>query len=631
MMGLLLGTALTMLTPSPPPSPSPTPTPTPSPPPTVLALVIGNNAGGDDLPNLSYADDDAVRMAALLEEAGATVALLTRLDDDTRRQVGVPLTSTAIEPPTRAAFDAAVARLARLSSSASSSSSESSSAPTVFLLYFAGHGDAEQGTGSLALEDGRLGYDDLRRTIDAVKATTTHVVLDACNAFFVVHARGASGRAWATPTSAGAALSSTVSDVGVFVSTSAEAQVFEWSQLQGGIFSHALRSGLRGAADADLDGVVTYGELEGFIRLASDGIANAAYIPQMFARPPQRTDALLDVRRTTRLPLRAPTPDADPSTVRLTVRDGVGSIVVDVRPEGGFVPRVFVPPGPLLLEVVDDDGRRLERPFDRDRDAPTTMAPATTTAARGPAGLLHRLFEQPFGPTALHALAARARPPEVFGVSVAQEQRLRLHLQTLRDDAARARLVGQWASTASSLSLAAGFGTSSAIFAGQHEVPAAVFSGGVGAGFAVFAGVTALGVFTSPGAAESAADELLLHPVLPTDPSGVRAARVAQTIETIQAASASSTWTQTALGITGMATAAVAVGVGATALACPDCVEPGNPGAVRAGGAAFMMAGGLSAALAVVAWLQPTDAARLDALMRQDPEFKYLAPRQVFE
>ena len=484
----------------------------------------------------------------------------------------------------------------------------------MFLLYFAGHGDAQQGAGSLALEDGRLGYDDLRRIIDAVKATTTHVVIDACNAFFVVHARGASGRAWATPSSAGAALSSTVSDVGLFVSTSAEAQVFEWSQLQGGIFSHALRSGLRGAADADLDGIVTYGELEGFIRLATEGIANAAYIPQMYARPPHHTDALLDVRRTTRVPLGALRPDAGS---RLTVRDGVGSIVVDVRPEGGFVPRVFVPPGPLLLELVDDDGRPLERPFDGDGDSTAT---ATATTARGPAGMLHRLFERPFGPTALQALQGTVRPPEIFGVSVAQEQRLRLHVQTLRDDAARARLVGQWASAATSLSLAAGFGTSSAIFAGRHEVPAAVFTGGVGAGFAVFAGVNALGVFTSPGVAESAADELLLHPVLATDPSGVRAARVAQTIETIQAASASSTWSQTALGITGMATAAVAVGAGATGFACPQCVNPENPAAARTAGAAFMMAGGLTAAVAVAALLQPTDAARLDALMRQDPE-----------
>jgi len=43
--------------------------------------------------------------------------------------------------------------------------------------------------------------------------------------------------------------------VGVFLSTSAESEVFGWSELQSGVFSHAVRSGLMGAADANHDGI----------------------------------------------------------------------------------------------------------------------------------------------------------------------------------------------------------------------------------------------------------------------------------------------------------------------------------------------------------------------------------------
>lgn len=593
-------------------------------PPSVLALVIGNNAGADDLPTLAYADDDAVRMAALLRQTGATVELLTRLDTDTSRTTADVPTG----PPTRAAFAAATTRLAKRAATTTT--------PTVFMLYFAGHGDAEQGAGALLLQDDRLHFQDLRAAIDEVKATTTHVVLDACNAFFVVHARGAGGRAWATPSTAGASLSSTVSDVGVFVSTSAEAQVFEWSQLQGGIFSHALRSGLRGAADANVDGVVTYAELEGFIRVATDGIVNAAYVPQLFARAPQHTTALLDVRGTpgtrledapalggvaeSKLLSQRRTRLAGPG--RLTVRDGSGAVVLEVHPEPGFVAEVLLPTGPLLLERLDEHGQWSEQPFEATSTAATAAPPTSLAkaAARGPAGLLQRLFAQPFGPMTLQAFAAHPRPPEVFGVSVAQELRLRLYLQALRDDAERTRQAARWGSTTFAVATGVGFSTAAAVFAAQGESTNAAVAAVTGLGFAGFGGVLATGVLNGPGDAQRAADALLSRPSRSTDLPGVRAAHVANTIDTITGAADTFTGTQQALVVIGIVTAGVAVGFGALAIGCPSCVDNREPEQARTAGTFLLFAGALSASMATMAAVLPGDANRLEALMRNDPE-----------
>lgn len=569
--------------------------------PTVVALVVGNNAGDAELPTLSYADDDAVRMAGLLRATGATVELLTRADLDTARQLDTEVNGL----PTMAALSSSVRRLAAVVERATTAT-----AATTLIVYFAGHGDAEQGTGSLLLEDGRVGYDALRAVIDEVKASTTHVLLDACNAFFVVHARGASGRSWATPSTAGAALSSTVSDVGVFVSTSAEAQVFEWSQLQGGIFSHVLRSGLRGAADADVDGEITYAELEAFVRLASEGIVNAAYVPQLFARAPQHTSTVLDVRAVPRRPLPVE------HRGRLSVRDAQGTVLLDVHPEPGFQPSVVLPAGPLLLEGVDVEGVHWEQLLDD--ESPASVAPGGT--ARGPATVLQRLFAQPYGPTSLRDFAQRPPRVEVFGVSSAQEQRLRLYLRTLRDDAERNRTAARFGSAAFSATTALGFAGAGAVFAAQGQRSPAVASVVGAAGFAAFAGVLATGWLNPMGDAERAATTLLQTPPQPQDAPGVRAAHVANTIDTITAAADSTSSTQTAVAVTGWVTAGVTTALGALALGCPSCVDNRNPEQARAVGSFMLFAAGLSASVSTMAVLLPTDASRLEALMRDDPD-----------
>ena len=70
----------------------------------------------------------------------------------------------------------------------------------------------------------------------------------------------------------------------------------EWAGFEAGVFSHEVRSGLFGAADADGDGRVTYAEIAAFVRRANEAIPADRFRPQVLARPPQGDGMLVDLR-----------------------------------------------------------------------------------------------------------------------------------------------------------------------------------------------------------------------------------------------------------------------------------------------------------------------------------------------
>ena len=77
-----------------------------------LAIVVGNNGSATlGRAELRYADDDAAKYAALFAtSAPEDVELLARFDADTTRLF--PAQAKTAVAPTRAALDAAVARMA---------------------------------------------------------------------------------------------------------------------------------------------------------------------------------------------------------------------------------------------------------------------------------------------------------------------------------------------------------------------------------------------------------------------------------------------------------------------------------------------------------------------------------------
>jgi len=238
---------------------------TPAPPSTTLVLVVASNRGATlDRPPLQYADDDGAKyhevFASLAGEANTT--LLTEFDSDTARLF--PKLAASVSSPTRAHVDAAVERFARQASEARRMGQHIG-----FYFVFAGHGDVDGGRGFLELSDGAFTADDLDALLRRIGADEAHVILDSCNSFFVLNPRKPGGRRFATPHDAAERLARQLPNVGVFLSTSAEAEVFEWSELQSGVFSHTVRSGLMGAADANHDGRVSYEELAAFVATAA--------------------------------------------------------------------------------------------------------------------------------------------------------------------------------------------------------------------------------------------------------------------------------------------------------------------------------------------------------------------------
>jgi len=305
--------------------------------------------------------------------------------------------------------------------------------------------DVDHGRGFLELGDCAFYGDDVEAVVASVHADRAHIILDSCNSYFVINARKPGGRRFTTPRDATGGLPQRSPNVGVFVSTSAEAEVFEWSELQSGVFSHAVRSGLAGAADADADGTISYDELRAFVDTATAEIRNAAFRPKVFARGPGGDDEA---------PMFAPptagqelTLDAD-RAIRLTVRDRDDLAWIDVYKETGAPLTLRLPPRltrAYAAELAVRHGevariRRSQLPGPATGrvalgDLPT--APDSGTA-RGPDQLFRRLFTVPFGPAALARYRAEraSEPPPMFGISYEDATRM-AHLLEQVDDAQR--------------------------------------------------------------------------------------------------------------------------------------------------------------------------------------------------
>jgi len=77
-----------------------------------------------------------------------------------------------------------------------------------------------------------------------VPATRLHFIIDACYSYFLAYGRGPGGQR--RPIQAGfsqAMQLSADSRVGLLLSTSSARESHEWEGIQGGVFSHEVRSG----------------------------------------------------------------------------------------------------------------------------------------------------------------------------------------------------------------------------------------------------------------------------------------------------------------------------------------------------------------------------------------------------
>lgn len=291
-----------------------------------FAIVIGNNhSSRADTRDLRYADDDAVAMHHLLEQAGVDSSLFAALDASSR-----PL-YPGLAPSGRPRWSALRPRLVEIEERIQAA--RRAGAETSLLIFYSGHGDVAQGEGYVELEDARLSRSLLRREIlDRTAAGEVHLIVDACRSYFLAFEKGPAGR---RRRAAAAPLADQGrAPTGYILSTSSDRDSHEWEAFQGGIFSHEVRSGLRGAADVDRDGRVTYAELGAFLAVANRGIRNPRFRPDFVVRPP-----------------------ADLSDELLRWGEGAAALVLDRPGQGHMV--LEGPAGERVLDVNAATGQEL--------------------------------------------------------------------------------------------------------------------------------------------------------------------------------------------------------------------------------------------------------------------------------
>jgi len=383
--------------------------------PATFALVIGVNTSVDpDLKALRYADDDAARYQDLFRLLGAQTWLMARLDENTRRLH--PQAAAEAVAPVDAELDALVAKVA-----AGLELARERGVATVLYVVYAGHGNVRDGEGYLALEDVRLGVKELReRIFSRLHAGQTHFIADACYSSFLASARGPGG---SRRPAQGFAAEAGLGDVGLLLSTASARESHEWEGFQAGVFSHELRSGLLGAADADGDGRVSYREIAAFVERANAAIPNEKYRPDVTARPPQGVEVLVDLRRGLERRLEIDGAHGahwlleDSRGVRLAdFHNGGGQGVHLVRPAAG---------GPLYLRDVKED-REYLIPAEPPAVALAALSPSPSrVGSRGAAHDAFSLtFELPFDAAVVaawqpHELREAAPSPRAWGRPVA--------------------------------------------------------------------------------------------------------------------------------------------------------------------------------------------------------------------
>lgn len=246
-----------------------------------FAVVVGNNhpLPGSELDVLEYADDDALRFAEYFGELGVHTELLTTPDHDTAQRD--PSAAMRARRPT-------VSELQSVLEKTRASLEESEGKFRELFFVFSGHGSITSSEVYLHLLDGRFTRTDLfERILKRMPAERIHVIIDSCHSYFLVNPRGKR-----TAVAADEEDLDRYPWVGFLMSTSDRREVQEWAGYQAGVFSYQVLGAMRGAADVDGDGVVSYPEAHAYIVAANYGVD----LPEARIQPYVRKPATGDLR-----------------------------------------------------------------------------------------------------------------------------------------------------------------------------------------------------------------------------------------------------------------------------------------------------------------------------------------------
>ncbi len=380
------------------------------------ALIIANNTSLDPkLAHLRYADDDGARYHELLAPHMKETVLLSVLDEDT--QALYPGLAARTRPPNKASLQEALTRL-----NTRMREDRARGLNPVLYFIFTGHGKrGPAGEGTISLLDGPFTRTHLFEQVLAPSAASlVHLIVDACDSYFFVNARGGLPVGPAQLSAVQGHLASRelarYPHVGVVLSTSSEQESHEWSAIRSGVFSHQVRSALSGAADVNSDGRVEYSELQAFLAAASQSVADVRGRTSAYIQPPAQD------RATSLVDLSGASPVGYlllPSGLegRLWVEDARGLRLAEFNKERARSLVVKRPPGRGYF--LRGAGR--EAAFQLPQagtvvDAGGLPWRETALAARGAAeeAFRERLFTVPFGPDFYHGyMASLGLPPVV--------------------------------------------------------------------------------------------------------------------------------------------------------------------------------------------------------------------------
>lgn len=247
-------------------------------PPIVYAVIVGSNAGNEQNKPLSFADDDALRFYRMLRNTVPEnhIIFLSQLDDKTINENG--WFGAEPQAPTSEKILAALAAAAKM---VEASRSASPGLEVSFFYYHSGHGTNE---GLLLPKNEKhplvgdaLDASVLYQALTNVPADYLNVFIDACYAAGIFYKGAGRSVGMSSGPDFSPAIEVYVNDLvtreprlGVLTVSNS---TIEDPSIRSGLFSHLLVSGLAGAADADANKKVDYGELMAFVEYYMGGKA----------------------------------------------------------------------------------------------------------------------------------------------------------------------------------------------------------------------------------------------------------------------------------------------------------------------------------------------------------------------
>lgn len=303
-----------------------------------IALVVGNNEGNDTKPFLRYAEQDAKNLSRTLTQIGgfadANVALLLGKNPGT------------------------VLEKARSLAAKASHLVRNPQDQVLFLFYYSGHSEGNL----LELGPSSLDFQDLYDQLKKIPATTRIVILDTCQSGRMIQAKGGVP----IPPFSIPSDRPQLPKGEVFITSSMPLEdSIESSEFQGSLFTHTFVSGLRGAADFDLDGRVSLNEALSF---ASQYTSLKASAVQKRQHPTYEFNLSgTGEVYMTELMAGAPLlflPPAEDGTFLIYERNS-GALAAEIPKKPGAPRYVALPPGDLSLRK-DSGGISQEQSIDAD-------------------------------------------------------------------------------------------------------------------------------------------------------------------------------------------------------------------------------------------------------------------------